>query len=87
MWGQWKSSTRVSDVHDDMDILHPDAKGVVRLCIGGPCKHVVKENSSATNNFILEHVVPNVHAHCEDDRVPLVLGKAFALEDALTTQQ
>jgi hypothetical protein len=59
-----------------VDLPFPDAKVAARLCIGGPCKYVVKEGSGITDTFLLEHVVPNVWI-CYPDDVAKVLGKAL----------
>ena len=48
--GRWKAKGRVSCVYDDIKIPFMDAKVVGKLCIGGPCKYVVKENSGITND-------------------------------------
>ena len=61
--GHWKTNRRIGDVYDDVDLPFPDAKVAAILCIGGPCKYVLKENSGVTENFLLQHVVPNIRAH------------------------
>jgi hypothetical protein len=55
--GRWKRGNHVSDVYDDINLPWPDAKVSGRLCIGGPCKYVVKADSGITDNFLLERVV------------------------------
>jgi hypothetical protein len=72
----WKRGKHVSGVYDDVDLPYPDAKVSDRLCIGGPCKYVVKEGSGVTGTFLLEHVVPNMWTQYPDD-VAKVLGKAL----------
>jgi hypothetical protein len=74
--GRWKRSKNVSNVCDDVDLPHPDAKVAGRLCMGGPCKCVVKEGSGIADNFLLKHVVPNVRTR-RSDGVAKVLGKAL----------
>ncbi len=74
--GRWKRRKHVSNVYDDVDLPYPDAKVAGRLCVGGPCKYVVKEGSGVTDNFLLENVVPNVRTRYADD-VAKVLGKAL----------
>ena len=61
--GRWKTNRHIGNVYDDVDLPFPDAKVAVILCIGGPCKYVLKENSGVTENFLLQHVVPNIRAH------------------------
>ena len=43
------------------------------LCIGGPCKYVVKSESGVNDAFILEFVAPNIRKQF-DDNVALILG-------------
>jgi hypothetical protein len=74
--GQWKRRARTSDVYDDVELNWPDAKVASRLCVGGPCKYVVKEGAGVSNNFILQHVVPSICTRFSDE-VALVLGKAL----------
>ena len=40
--GQWKSKGRVLDVYDGIEIPFTGAKVAGEICIGGPCKYVVK---------------------------------------------
>jgi hypothetical protein len=58
--GRWKKGRRISDVYNGIDLPYPDAKVAGRLCIGGPCKYVLKEGSGITGNFLLEYVVPSI---------------------------
>jgi hypothetical protein len=46
------------------------------LCIGGPCKYQVIEESGVTNAFILEYVTPHVRTKLGDPTA-LVLGRAL----------
>ena len=46
------------------------------LCVGGPCKYVLKEGSGVTDNFLLENVVRSTRTRYSDD-VAKVLGKAL----------
>jgi hypothetical protein len=72
--GRWKKGQRVSDVYDDIELPFPDAKVAGKLCIGGPCKYVIKEGSGVTDDFLLQHVVPNIRARFPAD-VATVLAK------------
>jgi hypothetical protein len=74
--GRWKKDKRTSDIYDDVDLPYPDAKVAGILCVGGPCKYVLKEGCGVTDNFILEHVVPNIRTRYSD-AVALVLGKVL----------
>ena len=44
----------------DVDLPYPDAKVAAALCIGGACKYVLKENCGIADDWLLEHVVPNI---------------------------
>jgi hypothetical protein len=74
--GRWKTSGRVSDVYDDIELPYPDAKVAGLLCIGGPCKYVVREDSGVTDQFILDYVTKKARTRA-GDQVALVLGKAL----------
>jgi hypothetical protein len=74
--GRWKRWGRVSDVYDDVELKWPDCKVASRLCVGGPCKYVVKEGAGVSNDFILQHVVPLIRTRFSD-QLALVLGKAL----------
>jgi hypothetical protein len=74
--GGWKTRGRVSDVYDDIELPYPDAKVAGLLCIGGPCKYQVIEESGVTNAFILEYVTPHVRTKTGDPTA-LVLGRAL----------
>jgi hypothetical protein len=74
--GRWKTSARVSDVYDDIELPYPDAKVAGLLCIGGPCKYQVLEESNVTDGFILNYVTPHVRTRT-GDRTAIVLGRAL----------
>jgi hypothetical protein len=76
MRGRWKVHGRVSDVYDDLELPYPDAKVAGFLCIGGPCKYVVREDSGVTDKFILDYVTEKARTRV-GDQVALVLGKAL----------
>ena len=46
------------------------------LCKGGVIAYAVDERSSITNNWILDHVVPNMVSHGIESLVCKVLGRA-----------
>ena len=72
--GRWKKGKRNSDAYDDIELPFPDAKVAGKLCIGGPCKYVIKDGSGVTDAFLLQHVVPNIQKRFSAD-VALVLAK------------
>jgi HEPN domain-containing protein len=57
--GRWRKR-RVVDRYIDVNLPYPDAKVAAALCMGGPCKYVLKNGSGITTNWLLEHVVPNI---------------------------
>jgi hypothetical protein len=52
---------QVSDTYDDTLLRYPDAKVAKMLCIGGACSYRIKEGSGINDEFILQHVTPNIH--------------------------
>jgi hypothetical protein len=74
--GRWKTTGRVSDVYDDIELPYPDAKVAGLLCIGGPCKYSVLEESNVSDDFILIHVTPHVRTRTGDPTA-IVLGRAL----------
>ena len=46
------------------------------LCIGGPCKYVVRADTGVTYEFILRHVMSSVNRRIADE-VCIILGKAM----------
>jgi hypothetical protein len=73
--GRWKSSTRVSDVYDDVELPFPDAKLAGLLCPGGPVCYSIMPGSGVTRNFLVDQVVPQIKAKSGSD-VAYVLGGA-----------
>lgn len=74
--GRWKGKGRVSDVYDDIELPYPDAKVAGLLCIGGPCKYVIKDGSGITSEFLIQYVVPRIAQKFPRD-VAVVLGTAL----------
>jgi len=74
--GRWKSTARVSDVYDDIELPYPDTKVAARLCVGGPVKYQLRENSGITDNWMLETVIPNGRTMV-DDAAAVIIGKAL----------
>jgi hypothetical protein len=64
-------------IYDDVELPYPDAKVAGLLCIGGPCKYQVIEESGVTNAFILEYVTPHVRTNLGDPTALLVLSCAL----------
>ena len=74
--GRWKSSTRVSDVYDDVELPFPDAKLAGMLCPGGPIRYSIVPGSGVTRAFIVDRVVPRIKAKFGGD-VAYVFGTAL----------
>ena len=74
--GRWKSSTRVSDVYDDVELPFPDAKLAGMLCPGGPIRYAIVPGSGVTRGFIVDRVVPKIKAKFGGD-VAYVFGSAL----------
>jgi hypothetical protein len=74
--GRWRRKKRVADDYIDVCLPYPDAKVAGKLCIGGPVKYVLRLNSGISDDWILEHVVPNIMRRFPR-QVGLVLGRAL----------
>jgi len=75
--GRWKRHRRTSDAYDDPELPYPDAKVAGMLCPGGPCSYRIKSDSPVTEDWILEHVVPNLAASSYSTTLAKLLGKAL----------
>ena len=58
--GRWKNSRCQHETYADTDIGWIDAKVASSLCKGGPVAYVVDPLSGVTDQWILDHVVPNL---------------------------
>ena len=70
---RWKGKQQVGDRYNNVELPWPDLKVTQMLCIGGPCKYVVKSESGVNDAFILEFVAPNIWKQF-DNNVTLILG-------------
>jgi hypothetical protein len=71
--GRWKRSRKQVDDYIDVTLPWPDAKVASKLCIGGPIKYVLKEGSGLCDDWLFEHVVPNI-LKCFEKEVAIVLA-------------
>jgi hypothetical protein len=72
--GRWRKR-RMVDRYIDVNLPYPDAKVAAALCVGGPCKYVLKEGSGVTEHWLRQHVVPNIlRAQRFQEQVVLVLA-------------
>jgi hypothetical protein len=74
--GRWKGKARVSDLYADVTLPWPDIKVASKLCIGGPCKYVLKEGCGLSNNWLVAHVAPNI-SQVYGEEASAILGKAL----------
>ena len=75
--GRWKGKCRASDACDEPELPHVDAKVAAMLCPGGPCSCRIKSDSPVMDDWILEHVVPNIAASSCGTMLAKLLGKAL----------
>jgi hypothetical protein len=74
--GRWRNTKRVSDRYTATTLPVIDAVVASSLCIGGPVKYGIKEDSIINDNWLLSVFVPNI-AVKYGNRVALTLGKAL----------
>ena len=74
--GRWKSQKRIVDTYISTCLPYPDAKVASVLCVGGAVKYKVQGRSRVTDDFIIQHVVPQT-AQLMSRLVTLILGKAL----------
>jgi hypothetical protein len=71
--GRWRH-LRVSDIYTEINLPYPDAKVAAILCIGGPCKYVLRNGSGISDQWLSENVVP-----CMLDRIQRNVSLVLAL--------
>ena len=74
--GRWKGQKRIVDTYIDVSLPYPDAKVASSLCVGGPVKYALRRDSRITEDWLVEHVSPNI-ARIFPRQVAIVLGKAL----------
>ena len=84
--GWWKGTGHQSDSYTDVMLEWPDVKVASKLCIGGPCKYVLKEGSGLSDNWLIENVAPHI-AEVYGAQVVAILAKPllWALFQDVTT--
>jgi hypothetical protein len=73
---RWKDKARQQDRYTEYELAYPDAEVAGVLCHGGPCEYVLAERCQISNEWILEHVTPNIN-RVYGNGVAIVLGKAL----------
>lgn len=74
--GRWKGQRRVVDMYIDSSLPFPDAKVAGSLCIGGPIKYVLRQDSRVSDDWIVENVTPGI-AGVFPRSMAVTLGKAL----------
>lgn len=76
----------MSDNYTEVTLQWPDVKVATKLCIGGPCKYVLKEGSHLSNQWLVQNVTPGIASVYGAD-VAALLAKplVWALFEDVTT--
>jgi hypothetical protein len=74
---RWKKWRRQQDRYTENELLYPDAEVAGVLCHGGPCEYAIKDDANISNEWIVEHVTPNVSRGVYGNSVAIILGKAL----------
>jgi hypothetical protein len=75
--GRWKNTRRQHETYADTILAYVDAKVAAALCKGGVIAYLVDPGSGITDEWILQHVVPNLMRHGIELQVCKVLGRAM----------
>lgn len=75
--GRWKNTRRQHETYADTSLAYVDAKVAAALCKGGVIAYLVDPGSGITDEWILQHVVPNLMRHGIELQVCKVLGRAM----------
>ena len=67
----------MQDRYAEVTVPWPDAKVAAALCKGGPVHYCVKEQSSISEQRIIDHVVPPIKSRYCHSVSSLVLGQAL----------
>jgi hypothetical protein len=73
---RWKSHKWQQDQYANVTIPYVDAKVAAALCKGGPVAYIHAEESSITDDWILQYVVPATRQKLSHE-VCIVLGRAL----------
>jgi hypothetical protein len=75
--GRWRKR-RVSDRYVELALPYPDAKVCGMLCMKGPIKYSLRQNSGISLIWLKENVVPNI-LHCAGIKETVALRLALPL--------
>lgn len=59
---RWKRYKRQQDDYADVTLPWPDLQITAVLCIGGPCKYVLRERCGLSDAWLVREVTPNIAA-------------------------
>eukprot|EP00957_Ditylum_brightwellii_P160263 12201021-Ditylum_brightwellii.AAC.1 len=59
-WGPTPSRSLGQHILAAVALPWPDVKVASQLCIGRPCKYVLQDGADLSDEWLLEHVVPNI---------------------------
>ena len=77
MRARWKSNKKQQDGYADVTIPYVDGKVAATLCRGGPIAYLHKDGSGITDEWIRNHVVPNMVGAGVPVAVCTLLGRAL----------
>ena len=87
--GRWKADKgATAGLYADLEDKYTDAKVAGILCVGGPCAYRLRDGVDLSNEWLFEHVVPNIRRRFPaDDALCRCLALALlhaALDDDLS---
>ena len=75
--GRWKGADRQQDTYTDTTIPFVNAKAGASLCRGGAIAYLTRTESGITDEWLLDHVVPNLQTADVPRQACIVLGCAL----------
>ena len=75
--GRWKTESRKQvTTYIDIKMPYKDGKVAAALCLGGPVRFLIKEDSGVSDDWILENVVPHIATRLGNS-VATIMGRAL----------
>ena len=59
---RWSAVKQMQDAYVDAQLTWPDVNCASRICFKGVCMYKVKSNAGLTDNWLCEHVTPQIAA-------------------------
>ena len=73
--GRWKADKgATAGLYAGLKDKYTDAKVAGILCVGGPCAYRLRDGVDLSNEWLFEHVVPNIRRRFPGRRYPLPLS-------------